>query len=220
MAWTLEKLRTRPERLNLPLRPVVTGVTEKAARENLVVGTDTYAVCFYSKGGVGADGVATLSDNQTASLGVDGSGNAVGAKNAYLLPWADDTITISELGPKNGLFFTSKLNGCGILIGGGLCNPTVAHCNAKDAIDPPTSLGPEGMAGPIGQYQEIYTEMGDRLAERGEIDGDNMTLFSPGMHGYVGDAAVFGVQNATKWAFYAVIGSARKPPVHKIWPLN
>ena len=62
--------------------------------------------------------------------------------------------------------------------------------------------------------------MGEGLAARGEMDPANMTLFSPGMHDYVGDAAVFGVQNATKWAFYAVIGSSRKPPVHKIWPAD
>ena len=219
MTWTLETLGSRPERLNLPMRPVVAGVSEKAARDSLTVGKHTYNVCFYSKGGVGADGVATL-DEGAASLGVDCRGNSTGTKNAFLLPWADDTITISTLGPKHKYFFTAKLNGCGILIAGGLCNPTVAHCNAKDAIEPPKSLGPEGIKDMVGQYEGIYSSMGEKLAARGELDPANMQLFSPGMHDYIGDAAVFGVQNATKWAFYAVIGSSRKPPVHKIWPAD
>ena len=55
----------------------------------------------------------------------------------------------------------------------------------------------------------------DTIPQRVEQE---LAVFQPGTSGYVGDAAVFGVRGASQWAFYAVIGSTKNPPIVKIWP--
>ncbi len=165
MAWTLEKLLAQPENLNLPMRPVVSNVADKGDRRDLVHAHYSYQVCYYTKGGVGAEGSAAIEKSQEASLGVtcDGSG---GGANAYLLPWA-----------KNKVYYST-----------------------------------------LGQFKTIYEGMAEELFARGELDRENAFIFRPGVLGYTGDAAVFGVRPASRWSFYAVIGSAKNPAVHRIWP--
>lgn len=217
MAWTLEKLLAQPENLNLPMRPVVSNVGDKGDRRDLVHAHYTYQVCYYTKGGVGAEGSAAIEKSQEASLGVtcDGSG---GGANAYLLPWAKNKVYYSTLGQKHQFFFTAKLNSCGIFIAGGLCNPTVVHANAFDQINIPADTSAASMNNLIGQFKTIYEGMAEELFARGELDRENAFIFRPGVLGYTGDAAVFGVRPASRWSFYAVIGSAKNPSVHRIWP--
>lgn len=217
MTWTLQKLIQTPDKLNLPLRPIVNNVADKGDLRNVIVDGFTYRVRYFSKGGSGAEGAATLQSG-TVSLGVHCDGSVIGGANAYLLPWAKDQIYLSELAQKHRLFFTAKLNGCAMFIAGGRCNPTVVHANAYTKIDTPASFAESEMRRVMGQYETIYTAMAQNLVGRGELDPDNLAVFRPGVLGYTGDAAVFGVRAASQWAFYAVIGSAKNPPVHKIWP--
>jgi hypothetical protein len=218
MPWTLDKLLTQAAQLDQPLRPVVSNVAEKADRDSLTVSGRAYNVYFYSKGGIGAEGSATMGKNQGAAIDLPCDGSVTASANAYLLPWFKDKLCVSNLAQKHRFFFTSKLNSCGIFIAGGLCNPTVVHANAYAAIDIPDDVGEAGKRQLIGQFQTIYEGMAQGLVARGELDPDNLVIFRPGVLGYEGDAAVFGVRPSSNWAFYAVIGSAKNPPVHKIWP--
>jgi hypothetical protein len=218
MPWTLEKLRTQPETLNLPMRPIVGGVADKGSGWDLNTGGQTYQVRYYSKGGVGADGTAAVNPNQGASLSIDCNGANGGDKVAYLLPWASDKVYVTDLAGHHDYFFTAKLNGCAIFIAGGVCNPTVVHANAYTVIPVPPDLSEGSMRTLIGAYHDAYAGISAALVQRGDLDPDNLAVFEPGVSGYVGDAAVFGVRNGGRWAFYAVIGSKLNPPVVKLWP--
>ncbi len=218
MPWTLEKLRTQPTTLDLALRPTVANVADKGSGWDLHAGGGTYQVRYFSKGGVGADGSATIDANQGASLTVACSGAATAAKVAYLLPWATDKVYVTDLGAKYEYFFTAKLNGCGIFIAGGMCNPTVVHANAYAVIPAIPDFSATSTQTLMTAYHGAYAAISAALVQRGDLDPANLAVFEPGVSGYVGDAAVFGVRNAARWAFYAVIGSKKNPPVVKIWP--
>ena len=218
MAWTLQKLKNQPTTLDLPMRPVVGAVADMGSGWTMTAGTGTYLVRYFSKGGVGADGSAVIGDNQTASLSVTCNGGADQAKVAYLLPWATDRVYVTDLGQRHDYFFTAKLNGCAVMISGGLCNPTVVHANASAVIPVPPDFSAQSTNNLISAYQGAYGLISQALVARGDLDPTVLAVFQPGTSGYVGDAAVFGVRSASQWAFYAVIGSTKNPPIVKIWP--
>jgi hypothetical protein len=218
MAWTLEKLRTQPTNLNVPMRPTVGGVADKGSGWDLTTGGATYQVRYYSKGGAGADGSATIGDNQGASLNVTCNGGATEPKVAYLLPWATDKVYVTDLAARHDYFFTAKLNGCAIFVSGGVCNPTVVHANASAVIPVPPDFSSASTQLLINAYSGAYNAISAALVQHGDLDQANLAVFRPGLSGYIGDAAVFGVRNAARWAFYAVIGSTKNPPIVKIWP--
>jgi hypothetical protein len=218
MAWTLAKLKNQPTGLDLPMRPTVGAVADVGSGWTMNAGGGTYQVRYFSKGGVGADGSAVIDPAQTMSLNVTCNGGAMAAKNAYLLPWATDRVYVTDLGQAHDYFFTAKLNGCAIMVSGGVCNPTVVHANASAVIPVPPDFSASSTQSLITSYHGAYAAISGALVQRGDLDPTVLKVFEPGVSGYVGDAAVFGIRTAASWAFYAVIGSTKNPPVVKIWP--
>lgn len=106
------------------------GLNNAPWNQQAVVLGDTYDIIDYGKGPEGTAAVASETGHQITVNGLRGTGG-----NAYLLPWAPDTMCIGEVQQAHDLFFTYRLNGCGIIVSGGRSNPTVVHANTKsDAI--------------------------------------------------------------------------------------
>ncbi len=211
MAWSLPKFASTPAALTKKLAVTVSGFSANNApfNQQVTIGTDTYAIVDYGKGPEGTAVVSGESGQQVDVTCARGMGG-----NAYLLPWASNTMCVCEVQQKHDLFFTYRLNGCGIIISGGRCNPTVVHGNTKsDSI--PVTLDAAVMG---AAYRGIYVQMAQALEAIGIGDPTNRTVFAPGDHGYVGFAGVWGVKSGGKWDFYANVWGTGSATVVHLWP--
>lgn len=211
MAWKLSDFGTNPTGLAKKLAITVAGFNANNAPFNrqVVVGGDTYTIVDY---GNGPEGTAAVTGETGQQVNVDCNQGMGG--NAYLLPWASNTMCVCEVQQKHDLFFTYRLNGCGIIISGGRSNPTVVHGNTKsDSIPVTTNVGVMSAA-----YRGIYVGMAQALEAIGIGDPGNRTVFAPGDNGYIGFAGVWGVKTGGKWDFYANIWGTAGATVMKIWP--
>jgi hypothetical protein len=211
MAWSLDDFRTKPLSLKKQVNVTVTGFGLNNApwNQQAVVLGDTYDIIDYGKGPEGTAAVASETGHQITVNGARGTGG-----NAYLLPWAPDTMCVGEVQQAHDLFFTYRLNGCGIIVSGGRSNPTVVHANTKSDAIPVT----HDMQAMTAAYRTIYQGMAAHLATLGIVDPPSSRLFVPGDHGYVGLAAVFGARSGGKWTFYATIGGTGAAATVQIWP--
>lgn len=172
----------------------------------MTVGGDTYTIVDYGKGPAG---MAAITGETAQQVNVDAARGAGG--NAYLLPWASNTMCVCEVQQAHDLFLTDRLNGCGIIISGGRCNSTVVHANTKsDSIPVTMDTAVMGAA-----YRGIYVGMAEAL---GIGDPANRTVFAPGDQGYVGFVGVWGARTGGKWDFYANIWGTAGATVVRIWP--
>lgn len=211
MAWTLDKFVTQPTSLTKKLAITVGGFNANNApfNQQVVVGGDTYTIVDYGKGPAGTAAVTGETGQQVNVDCTRGTGG-----NAFLLPWAANTMCVCEVQQAHDVFFTYRLNGCGIIISGGRSNPTVVHGNTKsDSIPVTTDVGVMGAA-----YRGIYVGMAQALEAMGIGDAANRTVFAPGDHGYIGFAGVWGVKTGGKWDFYANIWGTGGATVVQIWP--
>jgi hypothetical protein len=101
MPWTLDKLKTQPQNLDLPLRPSLpTTIPDRGSGWTMNAGRGAYEVRYYSKGGVGADGLATITSGSGTAVAVNCTCPAAGGGNAYLLPWDTDHVYVTDLAQK------------------------------------------------------------------------------------------------------------------------
>lgn len=211
MAWTLDKFVTQPTKLAKKLGVTVGGFNANNApfNQQVVVGGDTYTIVDYGKG---PSGTATVAGETATELTVACDRGQGG--NAYLLPWAENTMCVCELQQAQDVFFTHRLNACGIIISGGRCNPTVVHANTKsDSI--PVTFDKALMS---AAYRSIYVGMAQALEALGIGDSENRVVFSPGDHDYIGVASVWGARRAGAWEFYANIWLKAGCKTVKLWP--
>jgi hypothetical protein len=207
MAWTLNDFKKRPEKLTHKMQIAVAGFTANNAPHNQLIdcGGETYSVIDFGRNiGGTAEVPPSIIPNElrvNARLGPGG--------NAYLLPWYENTLCFAELGQAHDFFFTPTVNGCAIMISGGLCNPHVVHANTKsNRLDNADDL--------VGKYQELYGEMADKLSDWGMADRANLRVFQPG--DYLSKGTVFGVRTAGRWAFYATAWGVAGATTKKLWP--
>src|SRR4051812_31434372 len=120
MPWKLIDFVTKPTQLSKKLSITVSGFSANNApwSQSVQISGDTYNIVDYGKG---PEGVAAMTDESSSQVTVASNKQAGG--NAYLLPWAANTICVGEVQQKHDLFFTYRLNACGIIISGGRCNP-------------------------------------------------------------------------------------------------
>lgn len=210
MPWGLNDFRNRP--LQLTRRPQISingyAANNAPYNELVAVNGDNYMILDFGRDSVGNAAVAEGPANQIRVTGTRADG---GGGNAYLLPWYADRICFTELGQSHDFFFTATVNGCAIMVSGGLCNPYVIHANTKSnqltALDAPTL---------IGQYQGIYHAQAAAMAARGMADPANLRIFQPG--DYMSLGTVFGVRTAGRWAFYSTAWTETAVVTRHFWP--
>lgn len=211
MAWKLSDFATKPTTLTKKLAITVSGFAPNNApfNQNVTIQGDAYDIVDFGKGPAGT---ANVTGETALQINVDSAAGDSG--NAYLLPWASNKMCVGELGQEHDLFFTYRLNGCGIIISGGLCNPTVVHANTKSNSIPVTN-NVNQMA---QAYRTIYVAMAQRLEGMGIGDAANRIVFAPGDQGYTGFAGVWGARTGGRWTFYANIWGTNGASVVKLWP--
>lgn len=153
----------------------------------------------------------------------------------YYLGWKADEahlMTLPAIGP-NDWFFTAKMNGCCVYVGGDAGTPTVIHANtASDKLE---DIEFENGT-PIEEkmrlladhqqalYRKIYAKLAQKFQEHGHLTGNNISVFDPPnyrlLNGY--EAYVFGRRKNGNWTFYCCYerqsNGAKSFITHELWP--
>jgi len=143
--------------------------------------------------------------------------SGTGEPNCYWLPWAEGRVYLGQLGNKYEYFFTPRMNGCGVIIGGTAAQPFVAHANLEsdrlnDALARVIGLGlgkeaeEEATAAEHALiYEQFYGNLAAKLIQNGLLSGARLKVLTPQEYlidAKAGFAAVFGINKGGAWKFY------------------
>lgn len=143
--------------------------------------------------------------------------SSVGEPNCYWLPWRRGSVYLGQLGNKYEYFFTARMNGCGMIIGGTAAQPFVAHANLDsdrltDALTRVRARGlsvkeeNEAVAAEYALiYEQFYGNLAAKLIHDGLLSGARLKVLTPQeylIEGKAGFAAVFGINTGGAWKFY------------------
>jgi hypothetical protein len=154
-----------------------------------------------------ADVDSPLGSNQRINV-------AAGDGNCYWLPWGPGKCYIGNLPSGKKYFFTYKINGCGVIIGGTKAQPIVAHANMVSNRLVTTNDNDETTRIQTAVYESFYMGLAAQLQMTGELTGSQVTVYTPREYlSGAGFGAVFGICPAGEWTFYGNSGGKTT----KIW---
>lgn len=139
-----------------------------------------------------------------------------GSANCYWLPWGSGKVYSGVLGASHEYFFTYTINGCGVIIGGTVAAPFVAHANLESGrLAAPDTTGKtmqetivmmaENTKNQGQVYEHFYGNLAAHFIEQGKLSGFRVTIITPQeylIEAGAGFGVIFGIRKGGSWEFY------------------